>query len=114
ALATKESGYLYDDVILPFADRVNAPRWLYWLVSKYRLFRLNQIEVEPEFIEGEGFSRAQIQRFRQWQAYPVMRSPDNKELVVAIGRPDSIEAVKKEISGKPILVATTPLELFAL
>jgi hypothetical protein len=109
-----ESGHLYEDVLIPYAEEIDSAAWLYWLVSRHRLLRLNAPRVTAEFVEAEGFDGNACERFCLWQTYPVGRTANQKSLIVAVGRPDYLDDAIPHFGPTPLLLAATPLEVRAI
>lgn len=109
-----ESGHLFEDVLMPAAKEIDEARWIYWLVSKYRLQRFKSPRVTSEFVEAEGFDSKACERFCLWQTYPIGRSANGQNLLVAVARPDYLDDAKPHLGPSPVLLAATPLEVRAI
>ena len=112
--AKVEAGDLFEDVIMPNAEKFDPDRWIYWQVRELNTHRVNGLTVTPEFIEREGFDKRKCANFRRWQAYPIGRDIEAREYLVAVGRGEYLAAAKESLGGRPTLLAAVPLELAAI
>jgi len=110
----RESGHLFEDVLIPRANELDGREWIYWLIRRHGLHRVNGLRVTPDFILAEKFTAQMCKSFCQWQFYPVAKTDAVESYAVAVGRPDYIKEALSMLGEGHTLLAATPVELAAI